>query len=95
MGADRATLRALLWFFTTALQHLTMTMVIVKCCVSAIAPRQLLLRCPNTVHPVHMHCPNTVRPVHMSCPNTSIHEHIVVKRYTMLSAYAHLKAVST
>ena len=27
-------------------------------CSSAIAPRQLLLRCPTTVHPVHMHCPN-------------------------------------
>ena len=31
------------------------------------APRQLLLRCPTTVLPVHMHCPNIVRPVHMRC----------------------------
>ena len=29
---------------------------------STIAPRQLLLRCPTTVLPVHMHCPTTVHP---------------------------------
>ena len=26
------------------------------------APRQLLLRCPTTVRPVHMHCSTTVHP---------------------------------
>ena len=39
-------------------------------CSSAISHRKLLLRCPTTVHPVHMHCPNTVHPVHMRCPTT-------------------------
>ena len=28
-------------------------------CSSATAPRQLLLRCPTTVRPVHMRCPTT------------------------------------
>ena len=38
---------------------------------STTAPRQLLLRCPTTVRPVHMRCPTTVRHVHMRCPNTT------------------------
>ena len=34
------------------------------------APRQLLLRCPTTVHPVYMRFPTTAHPVHMRCPTT-------------------------
>jgi len=49
---------------------------------STTAPRQLLLRCPNTVRPVHMRCPNTTTMDGESadiaganiCP--SIHEHM-------------------
>ena len=43
---------------------------------STTAPRQLLLRCPTTVRPVHMRCPTTVRPVHMRCPTTVRHVHM-------------------